>query len=159
MAAALNARFLGTLSRLSIRRFFVLRADDGKPMGLLPGGRLASAVFPVVSSPSRAARRGDDLRGGVVGEGFGKGHGRTVSRKKKLAMPKIILVTRRHCLHIACISNASDAMKGKQYLVLVMGTETWVRIRKSEIQTLKNAGYNLTFDEREAAIFVEVAAR
>jgi len=48
-------------------------------------------------------------------------------------------------------------MKRKQYLVLVMGTETWVRIRKSEIQTLKNAGYRLTFDEREAAIFVEVA--
>lgn len=79
--------------------------DDGQPMRPLPRGRLTTAILPIVGSPTRATGGGDDLGGGVVGERFSEGHGQTVSRKKKSAMPKIILAISRHCRQIAHMSN------------------------------------------------------
>ena len=77
--------------------------DDRKPVRLLPRRRFAPTIFPVVGRAAWATSGGDDLGGGVIGEGFGKAHGQTVSWKNKSAMPKIILDIRRHCRHLTCM--------------------------------------------------------
>ena len=94
MDAALNLRLARPLPRRSMRRFVVLgdlTGDDRQPVRLLPFGRLAASVLPIVSGPSGTTCGGDDLGGCVVGKGFGEGHGETLHRKNKSAMPKITL--------------------------------------------------------------------
>ena len=81
--------------------------DDGKPMRLLPCGRLAPAILPIVGSATGATSGGDDLGGSVVGERFSEGHGQTIHGKNKSAMPKIILVIRRQCRHLTHMSNTN----------------------------------------------------
>lgn len=80
--------------------------DDRKPVRLLPRRRLTTTIFPIVGRATGATCGGDDLGGSVVSQGFGEGHGQTIHRKNKSAMPKIILAIRRHCRHITHMSNA-----------------------------------------------------
>ena len=100
MDAALNARFLGTLSRRSIQLLVVplrVRGNDMEENGLLPQGRLATAILPLVSGGTWATKSRHNLRGGVIGKLVGEGHGQILPQKKKSAMRKIILAISPHC--------------------------------------------------------------
>jgi hypothetical protein len=82
--------------------------DDRQQMGLQPGRRLATSVLPIVGRATGATRSGDDLGGGVIGNLVSEGHGQTIHRKNKSAMPKIILAIRRQCRHITRMSNTNQ---------------------------------------------------
>ena len=56
--------------------------DDMEENGLLPKRRLATAILPLVGSGSRAAQRGDDLSGSVVGKVGVEAHVRRIHGKK-----------------------------------------------------------------------------
>ena len=79
-------------------------------MRLLPRWRFAPAVLPVVSSPTRAVQRRDDLGGGVIGKLFGECHGRSVAHENKSAIPKIELAHSRQCRHNAPMSKTYKAI-------------------------------------------------
>lgn len=81
--------------------------DDGQPMRLLPRGRLTAAILPIVGRATGATSGGDDLGGGILGKLGCEGHGQTIHRKNKSAMPKIILAIRRQCRHITRMSNTT----------------------------------------------------
>jgi hypothetical protein len=76
-------------------------------MRLLPFRRLSAAIPPIVGSPALASKPSLDLRGGIVGELFGEGHGQTIHGKNKSAMPKIILAIRRQCRQSTHMSNTA----------------------------------------------------
>ena len=100
IASPLNsAAGSGSVRRL-VRFLPCATGDDRQPVRLLPSGRFTPAILPIVGSATRAACGGDDLGGGVVREVGGEGHGQTIHRKNKSAMPKIILAKSRQCRHI-----------------------------------------------------------
>jgi hypothetical protein len=99
------------------QRFVPLRwsgaLQERQPVRMLPSGRLAPAVLPIVGSATWAVQSRDDVGGGVVGKLFGKGHQQKVALKEKSAMPKIELAQSRQCRH------NSSTMKSKYYRVTV----------------------------------------
>ena len=86
----------GCLVDALVRGFF----EQGEPVGMLPRGRLAPTIKPIVSGAARAAKGRNDLRGSVTGNVVSECHPRKVSHKNKSAMPKIILAQSRQCRHI-----------------------------------------------------------
>ena len=125
--------------------------DDGQPMMLLPRRRLTAAILPIVGRATRATSGGDDLGGGVVGERFSEGHGQTIHRKNKSAMPKIILAIRRQCRHITRMSNTNQTdrqdlineLKSYDNGSICRSDNEWetIRERQSEICKLLNIEY------------------
>ena len=85
--------------------------DDAEPMDLLPCGRLASPVLPVVGRGTGATSGGDDVGSGVAGKFGGEAHGQTIPRKNKSAMPKIPLAIRRQCRHITRMTTTNDGQR------------------------------------------------
>jgi len=100
MAAALNARFLGTLSRLSIGicgGFLDFMGDESRKDRLQPF-RWTTATNPRMGSRNRAGENRGEFRS-AQGKAFVPVHGRILPKKKKDAMRKIILAT-VHALRI-----------------------------------------------------------
>lgn len=100
--------------------------DDGKPVRLLPRRRLTTAILPIVGGATGATSSGNDLGGGILGKLGCEGHGQTIHRKNKSAMPKIILVIRRQCRHITRMSNTKT-----QYRVAFM---SWDNVNGNCVQ-------------------------
>ena len=100
--------------------------QNAKPMRLLPLRRLSASILPIVGGPALASKPSLDLRGGVVGELVSEGHGQTIHRKNKSAMPKIILAIRRQCRHITRMSNTKT-----QYRVAFM---SWDNVNGNCVQ-------------------------
>ncbi len=113
MDAALILRLARPLPRRSIQRLvrflFDGASNERQPVSLLPLWRLAPTLKPIIGGATRATDGGNDLGGGILGKLVGEGHGQTVSRKNKSAMPKIVLDKRRQCRQITCMSNATQA--------------------------------------------------
>jgi hypothetical protein len=62
------------------------------------------------------------MGGGVVSERFSEGHGQTLPRKNKSAMPKIILAIRRQCRHITRMSKTKQHL-GMKYTIRKIGAK------------------------------------
>jgi hypothetical protein len=92
--------------------------DDGKPVRLLPRGRFAAPILPIVGRATRATSGGNDLGGCVVSERFSEGHGETMHGKNKSAMPKIILAIRRHCRHLTHMSNTNQRKQALRHDIM-----------------------------------------
>lgn len=100
MDAALNARFLGTLSRRSIQLLVVLlrfSRDDGKEKLLLPFRRLAGAIEPRIGGLPWTTQSGHNQGSGIRSKRISEGHRQILPDKKKYAMQKIILALCLQC--------------------------------------------------------------
>lgn len=85
--------------------------DDSEPVNLLPRGRLAPAILPIVSRATGATSGGDDVGSGILGKVSGEAHGQTLPRENKSAMPKIDLDKRRQCRHITRMTTTNDGQR------------------------------------------------
>lgn len=86
----------GCLVHALVRGFL----ENGEPVGMLPGGRLARSVKPRVCCLARTPKGGDNLRGRKFGKRFVELHGANIPAKNNSAMQKIILAKCPQCRHI-----------------------------------------------------------
>ena len=132
-------------------------SNERQPMRLLPLRRLAPALEPIISRATRATDGVNDMGGGEVGELVSEGHGQTVSRKNKSAMPKIELAKRRQCQH----SNPMTATRAERIILRSTpcrcgcnGTDPWHRktVKRVVTKTSKTEG-TIRMPYGEVAVF------